>query len=637
MSDELEDGSEASGNSVIDRVVALYEKLRSVGSWAVVLAAVVALVIAAEIVQFARRRLTGLTESVAVDAGLLYLVAGIAIGAGVLAVVVRRVFPDSPFRRGVAAAVAAGYAMVLLLIGWSTEAGWPLELALWAGVGGLLICGVMYRFREDAIGRVVYGTLALIAVTAIPLIELEERGVMAAGDAVGPLWFVSCAWLAGLLLARRTGIYGERRWIENTPRSSAEGVMIGDNALEGTARAVSPLVAPYSQRDCIYYDSVLQEERERSIDGDGDRTEKFWVTLESDSARTGFELRDETGRIYVDPAGAELNTGERVVDDVFQSSERRRGMRVGSGHQEGTTTGRRRRRESIIEDGTTLHVLGYARIRDDGEALEIADDDAGHLFEISTDSRQSVISDRRVSQAMTSVLAFLVWAAAPVVPLVDLEIFAGQPVMAGALMVAWLAIGLGWAALGPLLVIYNGLVDLKNRRERARSMLDVEYQRRNSLIPNLAELVEAFAAGEEAIQKQLAILRNRRTEEPPDSMGLDAVGEAFDEQTRALRSLFVLSEQNPELQSDTHFQTLLEELTRCEDKIALARTYYNDSVERLNNRVGTFPDLLVAPIAGVGSSSYLEFDDLAAARGNVESRPDLAAEQKTPAKAADGV
>ena len=54
MSDELEDGSEASGNSVIDRVVALYEKLRSVGSWAVVLAVVVVLVIAAEIVQFAR-------------------------------------------------------------------------------------------------------------------------------------------------------------------------------------------------------------------------------------------------------------------------------------------------------------------------------------------------------------------------------------------------------------------------------------------------------------------------------------------------------------------------------------------------------------------------------------------------------
>lgn len=613
MSNEPKDKSEISGGSVIDGLVGLYEKLRSVGWWAVVLAVVVAGVIVVEVVEFLRRQLT---DSMAVDAGLIYLVLGIVFGAGVLTVVVRRVFSDSPFHRAVAAIVATGYVLVLLLIGWSTEANWPLELALWAGGGGLVIFGVMYRSREDPIGRVVYGTLALVAVTAIPLIELEERGVIAAGDSVGPLWFVGCAWLAGLLLARRTEIYGERRWIENIPRSKAKGVMIGDNELVGEVRANSPLTAPYSQRDCIYYRSVLQEERERSVD-DGERTETFWVTLESDTARTGFELHDETGSIYVDPDGAELNIGERIVDDTFRSTDRRRGMRAGRGHQEGTTTGRRRRRESIIEDGTTVHILGYARIRDDGEGLEIADDEAGRLFEISTDSRHSIIAGRRVSQSMTSVLAFLVWAAAPVVPMWDFEIFAGQPLMASVLMVLWLAIGLGWASLGPLRVIYNGLVALEHRRQRARSMLDVEYQRRASLIPKLAELVEAFASGEEAIQRQLAKLRNRHSGGDPDSMELEAVDKAVDEQTRALHRLFAITEQTPELKSDTHFQTLLQELTRCEDKIALARTYFNDSVERLNNRVKTFPDLLVAPIAGVGSSRYLEFEGV---RGGGQGR-----------------
>ena len=138
--------------------------------------------------------------------------------------------------------------------------------------------------------------------------------------------------------------------------------------------------------------------------------------------------------------------------------------------------------------------------------------------------------------------------------------------------------------------IYNSLVNLRNRVKNAWSQIDVQLKRRTDLIPNLVETVKGYAKHErgvfENVTKARAGLMNAQT--------VQENAKANNMLTDALKSLFAVAENYPDLKASQNFQDLQKQLSGTEDKIAYSRQFYNDTVLMYNNKIQMFPSNLVA-------------------------------------------
>ena len=133
---------------------------------------------------------------------------------------------------------------------------------------------------------------------------------------------------------------------------------------------------------------------------------------------------------------------------------------------------------------------------------------------------------------------------------------------------------------------YNQLVSLRNRIENAWSQIDVQLRRRYDLIPNLVETVKGYAAHENEVFENVASARSAMMQ----AQGVQAQGEAQNQITSALKSLFAVAEAYPELKANQNFMMLQEELSGTESKIAYARQFYNDTVMCLQHPAAELPD-----------------------------------------------
>ncbi|MCP3912035.1 MAG: LemA family protein [Actinomycetia bacterium] len=159
--------------------------------------------------------------------------------------------------------------------------------------------------------------------------------------------------------------------------------------------------------------------------------------------------------------------------------------------------------------------------------------------------------------------------------------------------------------VGWLILLYNGLVRLRNRIENAWAQIDVQLKRRYDLIPNLVETVKGYASHE---KETLDAVITART------AGMSAEGahdqaQAENMITGALKSVFALSEAYPDLKANQSFLALQEELTGTEGRIAYARQYYNDSVFSYNTKIQQFPAVLIASAMRFTEREYFEADD----------------------------
>ena len=155
---------------------------------------------------------------------------------------------------------------------------------------------------------------------------------------------------------------------------------------------------------------------------------------------------------------------------------------------------------------------------------------------------------------------------------------------------------LGLLVLG-FIVIYNRLVRQRNRTDNSWSQVDVQLQRRYALIPNLVESVKGYAAHEQETFEQ--VVKARSAAQAAGSVEAQAEAENF--LTAALRQLFALSESYPELRASENFQSLQADLADTENRIAVARQIYNDSVLTFNNTVQTVPSNVVARLVSANS------------------------------------
>jgi LemA protein len=157
--------------------------------------------------------------------------------------------------------------------------------------------------------------------------------------------------------------------------------------------------------------------------------------------------------------------------------------------------------------------------------------------------------------------------------------------MFGLIFLALIIILVFWA-----IGLYNGLVRLRNQVRNAWSQIDVQLKRRHDLIPNLVEVVKDYMSYEQETLTKVIEARGKALA----AQGVAAKADAENQLTGALKSLFAVFENYPQLKANENVAKLQEELTSTENKIAFARQYYNDSVMRLNNQTEVFPSSIIA-------------------------------------------
>ncbi len=165
--------------------------------------------------------------------------------------------------------------------------------------------------------------------------------------------------------------------------------------------------------------------------------------------------------------------------------------------------------------------------------------------------------------------------------------------------------------------MYNGLVRSRNRCKEAWSGIDVQLRRRASLVPNLVETVRGYAEHERGTFEE--VTRARAQLEQAGTPG-DAAA-ANNMLTGALRHLFAVAENYPQLQAAENFRQLQAELADIEEKIAFARQFYNTNVLDYNNRIQTVPSNIIAGMFGFTPEEFFEADE----EGRAEVKVDFGA------------
>src|SRR2546423_9210612 len=171
-------------------------------------------------------------------------------------------------------------------------------------------------------------------------------------------------------------------------------------------------------------------------------------------------------------------------------------------------------------------------------------------------------------------------------------------------MVAWIILFV-LVLIGFFLVgMYNSLVQLRVRSDSAWSDIDVQLKRRHDLIPNLVETVKGYAAHEKGTFENIAKFRSQAMQ----ATGPADRAAAEDQLSGALKSLFAVAENYPQLKASEEFTQLQGSLSQTEDSIQNARRYYNAVVRDLNTKIQVFPTNILAGMFGFQQRQFFEVE-----------------------------
>lgn len=152
---------------------------------------------------------------------------------------------------------------------------------------------------------------------------------------------------------------------------------------------------------------------------------------------------------------------------------------------------------------------------------------------------------------------------------------------------------------------YNGIISKEEAVESSLSNLDVMLQRRSDLIPNLVNTVKGYTSHENEIIDKITEARAKLT----SANSVEEKSNANNELSSSLNALMLVVENYPDLKSSENFKQLSDELAGTENRIAVARKDYNDSVKTLNTSIKKFPNNILAGIFGFEQATYFEADE----------------------------
>lgn len=415
-----------------------------------------------------------------------------------------------------------------------------------------------------------------------------------------PLLITALAAAASLgLLALSLHWRKRHRLLADTPTSKVQGVFIGLVELKGTAEAAAPLTSFLAEAPCVHYHWQVEERWSRTVtetvvvNGKSTtrtRRESGWKTVDEGGDTLDFYVRDDTGHLLVRPKGAKIEPATLFAETVSRGDALyyAKGPEGAVSHSDGV----RRFTEAGIPLHAPLYVVGRARERADVVAPEIAADRDAELFLISTRAEEKVIRGYGIASWVAWIFGWAVAAAAalPFAQPVDREFPTGVVLSGTAVYVALWTLGWAWMA-------YNSLVSLRERVRQAWSLIDVQLKRRHDLIPGLVATLTALRDHESSVQTALAALRTQATATPPGVAGPDHHGLA--------RELRAVAERYPELKTAPEFRRLADELIATEQRLALARAYYNDIATHFATRLEIVPDRWVAALVAMKPAPLL--------------------------------
>lgn len=163
-------------------------------------------------------------------------------------------------------------------------------------------------------------------------------------------------------------------------------------------------------------------------------------------------------------------------------------------------------------------------------------------------------------------------------------------------------------SIGSAIGIYNNLIVLRNQNQNARAQIDVQLKRRHDLIPNLMEAVKGYMAHEQNILTKVTELRQQAVN--ISGSDIKSVAQIENQLSSALKSLFAVAENYPDLKANQNFIQFQEELTSTENKISFARQFFNDTVLNYNNKIQTFPDNIIAGMFNFSKENYFEIPEI---------------------------
>ena len=161
--------------------------------------------------------------------------------------------------------------------------------------------------------------------------------------------------------------------------------------------------------------------------------------------------------------------------------------------------------------------------------------------------------------------------------------------------------------------VYNSLIQLKNKVEEGWADIDTQLKRRYDLIPNMVEAVKGYAKHEKGTFEEVTKARNMamKATDPEEK------AQAENMLSGALKTLFAVAENYPELKANTNFADLSEELRNTENKISFSRQFYNDSVTMYNTKLEVFPSNIIASMFGFKPEEFFKVES-EEARKNVK-------------------
>ena len=393
----------------------------------------------------------------------------------------------------------------------------------------------------------------------------------------------------------------KKRLIDDMPTSKTLGVFIGLAELKGHAESDQPLTSYLAAKQCVLYSWKVEEHWSRTVTtmtskGMQTRHESGWTTVAKNDVLPPFYLKDDMGIIRIVPQGAEIQDLQifsktcKHADPLYFSKGPLQEI-ANSDHE-------RRFVETAILLHSNLYVMGQARERADMVAAEIAKDKKAPIFLISTRT------EKQISSSLGG--GFWGWMIAGLLAAVG-GVWIGNLVLNPGMPQAWppfviaaggylLIIALGW-----VWTVFNSLVNLQQRVKQGWSQVDIQLKRRNDLIPNLVQVVEGYAAHEQGLQELVTKLRGQLSATPPGVEGPDYAG--------FMPTFRVVVENYPDLKASELFLKLQNELTDTEQRIALARDYYNQIVTFYNTRLEVVPDTFLAKMMGLKAATLMEAAD----------------------------
>lgn len=269
---------------------------------------------------------------------------------------------------------------------------------------------------------------------------------------------------------------------------------------------------------------------------------------------------------------------------------------------------RRRFVEHAIPLHAPIYVVGPARERADVVAPEIAAQKEAPLFLVSVRSEESVKYSLSRWSWFWWALGLLVASVPLVIALADGADHAWKtsPAKGALLLTTYLVI---WATTW-IWMVYNSLVGLRERVRQGYSLIDVQLKRRHDLLPSLVSAVAGLSAHEREVQETLASLRAQMSASPRGSAGADFSGVAG--------QLRVVTERYPSITAQGSFAALQRELIETEQRIALARAYYNDIATQFATRLQIVPDGFVARLGSMKPEPLLAAANFERAAVNVK-------------------